>query len=65
MSTSKLFQPIRIGNITLAHRVVMSPMTRYRATAEHVPSEAALEFYSQRSKVSHQQHDTLQLTGLY
>lgn len=37
MST-KLWQPIQVGDIRLNHRLVMSPMTRSRATAEGVPT---------------------------
>jgi 2,4-dienoyl-CoA reductase-like NADH-dependent reductase (Old Yellow Enzyme family) len=48
---SQLFSPIKVGNITLKHRVVMAPMTRYRATkSTHVPlSSLVPEYYSQRS----------------
>jgi len=30
-SIPKLFQPIRVGTTNLQHRVVLAPMTRYRA----------------------------------
>lgn len=46
---SKLFQPIRVGTVQLAHRVVMSPMTRNRNTADHVPTDLVLEYYTQRA----------------
>ncbi|KII83260.1 hypothetical protein PLICRDRAFT_180528 [Plicaturopsis crispa FD-325 SS-3] len=48
MSNSKLFQPVKIGDITLAHRVVLAPLTRIRADDAHVPSDLAAEYYSQR-----------------
>ncbi|VDC07426.1 unnamed protein product [Peniophora sp. CBMAI 1063] len=48
-STSKLFQPIRVGNMQLSHRVVMNPMTRYRNTDDHVPKDIVVEYYSQRA----------------
>lgn len=54
MSTSsipKLFQPIRVGTINLQHRVVLSPMTRLRADAQHVPGPLAQEYYKQRTSV--------------
>jgi hypothetical protein len=31
-----LFQPLQIGDITLQHRIAMAPLTRMRATEEHV-----------------------------
>ncbi|KAI0032139.1 hypothetical protein K488DRAFT_70890 [Vararia minispora EC-137] len=50
MSTlSKLFQPIRVGAAQLQHRVVMSPMTRNRATADHIPTDLMVKYYDQRS----------------
>jgi len=51
MSTPKLFQPIRVGNSSLKHRVVLAPTTRYRADDDHVPLPHVAEYYSQRSKV--------------
>ncbi|KDQ09260.1 hypothetical protein BOTBODRAFT_137897 [Botryobasidium botryosum FD-172 SS1] len=45
----KLFQPLKVGNVTLKHRVVMAPMTRYRANDNHVHSQIALEYYKQRT----------------
>ncbi|CAE6427471.1 unnamed protein product [Rhizoctonia solani] len=32
--TSKLFDPLQVGDITIAHRIVMAPMTRLRATPD-------------------------------
>lgn len=49
MSVSKLFEPITIGNAALKHRVVMAPLTRFRANDAHVPSLLAPEYYSQRA----------------
>jgi NADPH2 dehydrogenase len=48
-SIPKLFQPIRIGASNLQHRVVLAPMTRLRADAQHVPGPLALEYYKQRT----------------
>jgi NADPH2 dehydrogenase len=46
-----LFQPFRLGNLLLQHRVVLAPLTRLRATrTEHVPTPLVKEYYSQRSK---------------
>lgn len=49
MSDSKLFQPLQIGRVTLGHRVVMAPLTRFRFDADHVPLSIALEYYTQRA----------------
>lgn len=45
---SKLFSPIRVGDLSLKHRVVLAPLTRYRGTDTHVPGPKAAEYYSQR-----------------
>ncbi|KAF4919931.1 Chanoclavine-I aldehyde reductase fgaOx3 [Colletotrichum viniferum] len=34
---TKLFQPIKMGKMDLAHRVVMAPLTRYRADDDGAP----------------------------
>ena len=50
--TQKLFQPTRIGDIDVANRVVMAPLTRSRAdeAAGDVPgSPMNIEYYRQRS----------------
>ncbi len=44
-----LFDPIRIGDIDLANRVVMAPLTRNRAGPGQVPSPLAVEYYRQRA----------------
>ena len=44
-----LFDPIRVGDIALANRVVMAPLTRNRAAAGQVPSALAVEYYRQRA----------------
>ncbi|KAG6852440.1 hypothetical protein C0991_011929 [Blastosporella zonata] len=45
-----LFQPIQIGALTLQHRIVLAPLTRYRATKYHVPILPLMkDYYSQRS----------------
>lgn len=47
-SDSPLFTPIRLGDIQLEHRLAMAPLTRFRATEEHVHTDMAVEYYSQR-----------------
>lgn len=49
MSSPNLFQPIQVGTIKPAHRVVMAPMTRFRATDGFVPSDIMVEQYAQRA----------------
>ena len=50
MSTpSKLFEPYKLGPITLSNRVVMAPLTRNRAVEGMVPSPLAVEYYAQRA----------------
>ncbi|KAK7691371.1 hypothetical protein QCA50_004769 [Cerrena zonata] len=49
MSDSKVFQPIRIGDINLRHRIVLAPLTRLRADASHVPTEIVTKYYEQRA----------------
>jgi N-ethylmaleimide reductase len=44
-----LFDPIRIGDITLANRVVMAPLTRNRAGPGQVPTATMAEYYMQRA----------------
>ena len=44
-----LFDPITLGAITCPNRVVMAPLTRGRATREHVPSELMKTYYVQRA----------------
>ncbi|KAL5483568.1 hypothetical protein ACEPAI_8800 [Sanghuangporus weigelae] len=50
-SNSKLFQPIRIGNLSLAHHVVLAPLTRFHADDAHVPTDLMVEHYAQRASV--------------
>ncbi|EKM53294.1 uncharacterized protein PHACADRAFT_98495 [Phanerochaete carnosa HHB-10118-sp] len=49
MSQPKLFTPIKVGDATLQHRVVMAPLTRVRATKAHVPTPLMAEYYAQRA----------------
>ncbi|KAF7356959.1 putative inactive dehydrogenase EasA [Mycena venus] len=50
-SSSKLFQPIQVGDIQLAHRVVFAPATRYRVDDTHTPVSLVAEYYEQRASV--------------
>ena len=46
---TSLFEPLRFGDIAVANRVVMAPLTRNRAAAHQVPSDLAVEYYTQRA----------------
>src|SRR3954451_13075699 len=48
-TSSKLFEPYKLGSITLPNRVVMAPLTRNRAVAGMVPNPLAVEYYGQRA----------------
>lgn len=50
MSSSKLFQPIQVGDLQLQNRVVLAPLTRVRAVDGHVPIQPLVsEYYAQRA----------------
>ncbi|GLA65528.1 hypothetical protein AtubIFM54640_007711 [Aspergillus tubingensis] len=49
--SSKLFQPLKVGKINLDHRVVMAPLTRFRADSQHVQLPMAETYYEQRASV--------------
>ncbi|MBS0367737.1 MAG: alkene reductase [Proteobacteria bacterium] len=69
-----LFDPVRIGDIELANRIVMAPLTRNRATGG-VPNELMVEYYRQRasagliiteaSPISPMAHGYLDTPGIY
>ncbi len=44
-----LFDPIRIGRLTCPNRIWMAPLTRGRATRDHVPTELMATYYAQRA----------------
>ena len=44
-----LFDPIQLGATLCPNRIVMAPLTRGRATREHVPTGLMAEYYRQRS----------------
>src|SRR5436309_7057330 len=48
-TSSRLFEPYRLGPITLPNRLVMAPLTRNRAVAGMVPSALAVAYYGQRA----------------
>jgi len=46
--TRKLFTPLRIGDMHLSHRIIMSPLTRKRCPAG-IPTPLVAEYYAQRA----------------
>ena len=44
-----LFEPLQLGDIRLANRMVMAPMTRNRADTNGIPSTAMATYYQQRA----------------
>jgi N-ethylmaleimide reductase len=50
MTSTKLFEPFKLGTITLPNRLVMAPLTRNRAVPPGmVPSPLAVDYYGQRA----------------
>jgi N-ethylmaleimide reductase len=46
---TNLFSPLKVGALTVPNRIFMAPLTRCRATAEHVPTALMAEHYAQRA----------------
>ena len=46
-----LFQPVQVGDVTLAHRVVLAPLTRVRANNRHAHTDLGVTYYAQRGSV--------------
>ena len=46
---ANLFDPIRLGAIAAPNRIIMAPLTRGRATREHVPTPLMADYYAQRA----------------
>ncbi len=44
-----LFDPVALGAIAAPNRIVMAPLTRGRATRDHVPTPLMAEYYAQRA----------------
>jgi len=72
---SSLFEPIRVGAMSLSNRIVMAPLTRNRAGIGRVPTELAVTYYAQRasaglviteaSQISPQGQGYLDTPGIY
>jgi N-ethylmaleimide reductase len=69
-----LFDPIQVGNIELANRVVMAPLTRNRSP-NAIPGDLTVTYYTQRASaglliteataISHQGQGYADVPGLY
>lgn len=44
-----LFQPLKLGDLTLPNRIIMAPLTRQRAGVERIPNDLMVEYYRQRA----------------
>ena len=49
-SRTSLFEPHRLGALTLPNRIVMAPLTRNRAGGGNVPTALMAEYYAQRAE---------------
>ena len=47
MQHASLFTPVSLGSLALTNRIVMAPLTRCRADANHVPTALMAEYYAQ------------------
>lgn len=71
---TSLFDPIKIGHLTLANRIAMAPLTRNRSPGA-VPNDLNVTYYEQRASagllisegtpISHQGQGYAQVPGLY
>ncbi|WP_029348952.1 alkene reductase [Bosea sp. 117] len=48
--TPSLFEPYKLGDVTLSNRIVMAPLTRNRAGAGLVPTPLMAQYYGQRAQ---------------
>jgi N-ethylmaleimide reductase len=44
-----LFNPLKLGALTLPNRILLAPLTRTRADAGHMPNDLMAEYYAQRA----------------
>lgn len=51
--TTSLFDPLKLGNFSLPHRIVMAPLTRSRASRPgNAPTKLTVEYYRQRASAA-------------
>ncbi|WP_321792989.1 alkene reductase [Caballeronia sp. J97] len=46
---STLFDPLKVGALTLKNRIIMAPLTRQRAGVERVPNTLMAQYYADRA----------------
>ncbi|AET91570.1 flavin oxidoreductase/NADH oxidase [Burkholderia sp. YI23] len=46
---STLFNPLKVGALTLKNRIIMAPLTRQRAGVERVPNALMAQYYADRA----------------
>lgn len=49
MRMSHLFEPLQLGDLTLANRMIMAPMTRNRADVNGISTDMMVTYYQQRA----------------
>jgi N-ethylmaleimide reductase len=49
MKHTPLFTEVELGKLKLTNRIIMAPLTRCRADADHVPTDLMAEYYAQRA----------------
>lgn len=49
MTKNNLLLPLKLGSLDLQNRVIMAPLTRSRASQNHVPNDMMAEYYAQRA----------------
>ncbi|MCX6953609.1 MAG: alkene reductase [Verrucomicrobia bacterium] len=49
MPHAALFTPVSLGSLQLPNRILMAPLTRCRADADHVPTGIMVDYYAQRA----------------
>lgn len=50
LSETNLFKPLKVGTVELSHRLVIAPLTRLRATEDHIPTDLMLKHYDDLTK---------------
>lgn len=49
MPKDNLYSSVSLGALNLPNRIIMAPLTRSRADADHVPTAIIAEYYAQRA----------------
>ncbi|KAJ5675169.1 uncharacterized protein N7477_005103 [Penicillium maclennaniae] len=50
-SETRLFKPLKVGNVTLQNRIVFPPLTRFRNDDDHIPLPLMEKYYADRGCV--------------